>query len=150
MTQNSVWMCRRLSSSLTEDSFFFFFLLSFGCAGSSSRHGALLVAVHGFSCPLACKTLIPWPRIEPVSPELEGGFLTTGLSGKSPKILSWLMRTGTCTDLWTHSFFYPACELLLLNSISTKSRTCPFIYFYIHSSLPQWTSSLVHVPLPSK
>ena len=39
--------------------------------------------VHGLSCPKACGILIPGPGIEPVSPALVGGFLTTGPPGKS-------------------------------------------------------------------
>ena len=42
------------------------------------------VAVHGLSCPAACGILVPRPGIEPASPALEGGFLTTGPPGKSP------------------------------------------------------------------
>ena len=38
----------------------------------------------GLSCPTACGILVPQPGIEPSSPELEGGFLTTGPPGKSP------------------------------------------------------------------
>ena len=37
----------------------------------------------GLSCPAACGILVPRPGIEPVSPALEGGFLTTGPPGKS-------------------------------------------------------------------
>ena len=47
------------------------------CAGS-------VVAAYGLSCPEACGILVPRPGIEPVSPALEGGFLTTGPPGKSP------------------------------------------------------------------
>ena len=40
--------------------------------------------VHGFSsCTTAHGILVPRPRIEPVSPALEGGFLTTGPPGKA-------------------------------------------------------------------
>ena len=35
----------------------------------------------GLSCPMACGILVPQPGIEPVSPALEGGFLTTGPPG---------------------------------------------------------------------
>ena len=42
-----------------------------------------VVVVHGLSCPTACWILVPWPGIEPVSPELAGGFLTTAPPGKS-------------------------------------------------------------------
>ena len=32
---------------------------------------------------MACEILVPWPGIEPKSPSLQGGFLTTEPSGKS-------------------------------------------------------------------
>ena len=44
--------------------------------------GSLVVA-RGRSCPVACVILVPQPGIEPTSPALEGGFLTTGPPGKS-------------------------------------------------------------------
>ena len=88
----------------------FFFI--FGCAGSSLLYGlslavtsggyslvkvprllivvASLVGLSGFShcssglsCTVACGILVPRPGIEPVSPELAGGFSTTGPPGKS-------------------------------------------------------------------
>ena len=37
----------------------------------------------GLSFPMACGILVPQPGIEPASPTLEGGFLTTGPTGKS-------------------------------------------------------------------
>ena len=45
--------------------------------------GFSLVAVHRLSCPGACGILVPPPEIEPMSPALEGGFLTTGPPGKA-------------------------------------------------------------------
>ena len=39
---------------------------------------------RGLSCTTAWGILVPWPGIEPASPALEGGFLTTGSPGKSP------------------------------------------------------------------
>ena len=35
------------------------------------------LVVHGFSCPVVCGILLSWLRIEPMSPALKGGFLTT-------------------------------------------------------------------------
>ena len=46
------------------------------CTGS-------VVAMHGLSCPMACGILVPQPEIEPISPALEGEFLTTGPLGSS-------------------------------------------------------------------
>ena len=37
----------------------------------------------GLSCPIACGILVPLPGIKPLSPALEGGFLTIGPPGKS-------------------------------------------------------------------
>ena len=49
------------------------------CAGS-------VVVVRGLSCPAtAYGILVPRTGIEPVSPALEGRFLTTGPPGKSPE-----------------------------------------------------------------
>ena len=69
----------------------------FGCVGwyvhhAGSRAGAhrlelrrvgLAVAVCGFSYPKARGALVLWPGIKPMSPALQGGFLTTGPPGKS-------------------------------------------------------------------
>ena len=66
-------------------------------SGSSLHHARSFIAVHGlYSCGagsvvvahrLSCYTargiLVPGPGIEPVSPALQGGFLTTGPPGKS-------------------------------------------------------------------
>ena len=35
----------------------------------------------------ACGTLSPWPGVKPAHPALEGGVLTTGVPGKSPRFL---------------------------------------------------------------
>ena len=37
----------------------------------------------GLSCSKACWILVPWPGIKPVSPAVQGGFLTTGPARKS-------------------------------------------------------------------
>ena len=42
--------------------------------------GSVVVA-RGLSCPMACGFLVPWPGIEPESPALQDGFLTTGPPG---------------------------------------------------------------------
>ena len=39
--------------------------------------------VHGLSCPLACRILVPRSRIKPLSAALAGRFLTPGPPGKS-------------------------------------------------------------------
>ena len=48
--------------------------------------GASLVAACGFSDPVACGILVLQSGIKLASPALEGGFLTTGLPGKSQLI----------------------------------------------------------------
>ena len=52
------------------------------CGLCSLWHTGCLVEVRGLSCPSACGILVPWPGIEPASPELKGGFFTTGPPGK--------------------------------------------------------------------
>ena len=58
---------------------------------------------HGLSCSTAYGILIPWPGTEPVSPALEGRFLTTGAPEKSQnsfkvtvKLPCWLRQWRTC------------------------------------------------------
>ena len=41
----------------------------------------LFIAAYGLHCPMAYGILVPQPGIEPMSPALEGGFLTTQLPG---------------------------------------------------------------------
>ena len=52
--------------------------LSLRCAGSSVQWAASVVVARGLSFSAACGILVPRPGIEPGSPSLEGGFLTTG------------------------------------------------------------------------
>ena len=59
------------------------------CQVSVGAHGifrciaqASLKLWHKLSCPVACGILVLQPRTDPVSPALEGRFLTTGLPGK--------------------------------------------------------------------
>ena len=51
-----------------------------------------LVVEHGASCPTTCGILVLPARIEPVSHELEGGFLTNGPPGTSQYV--FLKRGG--------------------------------------------------------
>ena len=53
------------------------------CGVQALKHMGSVVAAHGLICPAACGILVPRPGIEPASPALEGGFLTTGPPGKS-------------------------------------------------------------------
>ena len=45
----------------------------------------IYVVVHEPGCSVARGILVPWPVIEPVSPALQGRFLTTELPEKSPE-----------------------------------------------------------------
>ena len=56
------------------------------CGTQALEHTGPVVAVRGLSCPAACAILVPRPGIEPASPALAGGFLTTGPPGKSREL----------------------------------------------------------------
>ena len=58
------------------------------CQAQAVGAQASVVMVRGLSCPEEGVILVPGPVIEPVSPALEGGFLTTGSPGKSQRELS--------------------------------------------------------------
>ena len=62
---------------------------SFVKAYGLSSCGALAsaVAMYGLSCPAACGFLALRRGIEPMSPALQGGFLTTRPPGKSQSFL---------------------------------------------------------------
>ena len=48
------------------------------CGTWAPEHAGSVVVTCKFSCSTACGSLVPQPGIEPTSPALEGGFLTTG------------------------------------------------------------------------
>ena len=50
--------------------------------------GSIVVVHNGLSCPISWRIPVPRPGIEPVSPALEGRFLTTGPPGKSLELFS--------------------------------------------------------------
>ena len=59
------------------------------CGSFPRAHGSFSALWHtdlGSGC--ACRSLVPWPGIEPKSPALEGRFLTTVPSGKSHRLNS--------------------------------------------------------------
>ena len=76
-----------------------------GTAGSTLLHAGSFFAVHGLSscgadsvvvvCGLSCSTAcwirVPWPRIKPMSPAWQGGFLTTGPPGIT---ILWMKNRG--------------------------------------------------------
>ena len=72
-----------LKKSIKIEKFFFcnkyFKIYLFGCVWSFWYSMWTPVVAHGLSCFLTCRTLAPWPRIEPESPALqEGLFLPLG------------------------------------------------------------------------
>ena len=58
-----------------------------GCTGSSLQHLTSPAAMHRLSCPTAYGLLVPRPGMKPVSPAVEGKFLTTGPPGKSQEMI---------------------------------------------------------------
>ena len=54
--------------------------------GLKSTRASVVVALR-LSCSAACGILVPRPRLEPTSPALQGGFLITGLLGKSSEAI---------------------------------------------------------------
>ena len=52
-------------------------------------HRLSLVVKHGLSFPVACGLLVPTPGMEPASPAVEGGLLTTGQPGKSLELFDF-------------------------------------------------------------
>ena len=73
------------------------------CGVCALERAGSVVVVHGLSCPAACGILVPQPGIEPTSPALEDGFLTTGPPGRSHV---WILFSSLCVyisevfDLW--------------------------------------------------
>ena len=64
----------------------------------SCYSGSLLQHVSCTSCPIACNFVVPQPGIEPVSPALEGRFLTSGPPEKSSsRPLNISLTTCNCT-----------------------------------------------------
>ena len=59
--------------------------LSWGTQDLPLQLEAFVGVAHGLNCSAACGILVPPPGIEPKSPALQGGFLTTGPPGKPPK-----------------------------------------------------------------
>ena len=55
-----------------------------GAQASLDAACGLSICATPASLPTACGILVPWPRIEPVSLQFEGEFLTTGQPRKSP------------------------------------------------------------------
>ena len=62
------------------------------CMQDLCCHVGCFLGTHGLSgcgeisCSMACGLLVPQPRVEPASPTLQGGFLTTGSPGSPSPI----------------------------------------------------------------
>jgi len=107
----SLLMCIYLAvSSLvcgTQDPHCVTWDLSLRCTDSLVvEHGlqsaqASLAGAHGLSYSGACGILVPRPGIKPVSPALQGGFLTTGPPGKSPQF--FLLHSNAVTTMCVFS-----------------------------------------------
>ena len=65
----------------------------------SLQHTNSLVMARVLSCSVACGILVPQPGIEPMSPALQGGFLTTGPLGKSPPLPLLFNVRENCTRM---------------------------------------------------
>ena len=70
--------------------------LLFSCGMWALGHMGSVVAAHGLSCPMACGILVPQPGIKPMSPALEGRFLTTELPRKYQLLLLWYFHARRC------------------------------------------------------
>ena len=77
------------------------FTYLFGCIVSTFSMGDCLlgsqfslVVAHKLGCPMAGGILVPRLGIKPMSPALEGRFLTTGPPRKSPRIcfIKWILK----------------------------------------------------------
>ena len=53
--------------------------------GTSLVVGTSLIMTCRLCCPVVCRILVPWPRIEPMTPPLQDRFLTTGPTKEVPK-----------------------------------------------------------------
>ena len=63
------------------------------CGAWALEGDGSVVVAGGPSCPVTCGVVVPRPGIKPLSPALEGGFLITGLLGKSPLLLLITIRS---------------------------------------------------------
>ena len=84
------------------------------CARGLSGCGvcASAVVACGVSCSAACGILVSRPEIEPKSPALQGGVLTTGPQGCPLKLPNYIVFSGRCcvvlfTNSWVPSQWSP-------------------------------------------
>ena len=55
----------------------------------SLQRESSVLAAWALRCPLVCGVSVPWQRIEPVSPALEGGFFNPWTTMEAPQTISW-------------------------------------------------------------
>ena len=79
----------------------------------------VFIVARGLNCPIACGILVPQPGIKPVSPALEGRFLTTGPPGKSPCLCS---DSDTTSHSRTPSPRDNPCPACLMGLLSGSNR----------------------------
>ena len=89
-----------------------------------SRARASIVVAHRFSCPVSCGILVPNPGIEPMSPALAGGFLTTEPPGK----FSCFIVIKCHPKLHTCMHYYVLCLLYLESPLTLSGlvTSCSF------------------------
>ena len=83
-----------------------------------------VVAAHGLCCPVARGILVPQPGIEPASPTLQGGLLTTGLQGIPDQSIP------EPRFIWERGIILPDYFLsitLVLSSIRASSPLPPYL-----------------------
>ena len=99
--EESQWIVMKHLEMTDVDHFFFLRFIYLTLLGSSCGiwdlryvmwhlllwHMDCLVVVCRLSSSIACGIWVPWPGIEPASPALQAGFLTTGPLGKSLGLL---------------------------------------------------------------
>ena len=78
--------------------------------------------------------LVPWPGIEPLSPALKGGFLTTGPPGKSPSLFVLMLKLPEVC---------PALGWLLLTYTLSTSLSCGTGFSRLHSLLIIWNQKFL-------
>ena len=132
-----------------------------GCVRSRTQRGlfrcsaqtlvvvcGLSSAAHRLRCPAACEILVPRLGIEPMSPALQGGFLTTGPPGKSlgyifkkKKKLLLKAQNHYCTAPSVTCFFSYSMFLgyLCVSVCSCDSFACNFLSLLL-SVIPRMIS----------
>ena len=79
----SFWRYNSFSPDLTFLNFPFSAVSGLSCGAQAPGNMGSVVAALKVSCPTACGIFVPRAGTEPMPSALEGGFLTTGLFGKS-------------------------------------------------------------------